>query len=184
MRIPALFFVLGYTVFIPTNPAPQGESQTSVWRRNRWPWPCGHPGAEYRPLRAEAVRQPPAPQRTVHKGMVDDSNALLFREGYFCQQFPGFIRGKNPAGFFAKLHNKHLRPQCNKKVGQEQQPCSCRGGRSMAVADSFIAPSPFPAFPVPPAWFYQRHGHRYPVWYWAGSDQAVLQRCGHPRPGQ
>lgn len=26
---------------------------------------------------------PLSPQRTVHKGMVDDSNALLFREGYF-----------------------------------------------------------------------------------------------------
>ena len=24
-----------------------------------------------------------SPQRTVHKGVVDDSDALLFREGYF-----------------------------------------------------------------------------------------------------
>ena len=38
---------------------------------------------------------PLSPQRTVHKGMVDDSNTLLFREGYFCQQSPCFIRGKN-----------------------------------------------------------------------------------------
>ena len=49
-----------------------------------------------------------SPQRTVHKGVVDDGDALLFWEGHFCQQFLCFISGKNPAGFFAKLHHNHL----------------------------------------------------------------------------
>ena len=35
LRIPAIFFVLGCTVFRPTDPAPRDESQTNVWRRNR-----------------------------------------------------------------------------------------------------------------------------------------------------
>lgn len=51
---------------------------------------------------------PLPPQRTVHKGMVDDGNPLPFRESHLRQQFSCFIRRKNPARFFAKLHHNHL----------------------------------------------------------------------------
>ena len=62
--------------------------------------------------------------------MVDDGNTLPFRESHLRQQFSCFIRGKNPARSFAKIHNHHLRPQCNKEIWQEQQPCSCRSSET------------------------------------------------------
>ena len=34
-------------------------------------------------------------------------------------------------------------------------------GNAVQTVFPVITPSPFPAFPVPLAWFYQRHGHRY-----------------------
>lgn len=62
MRITAISFLSGCTVFIPTNPVPRGGAQISVWSKNRWPWPCIRPGAGDRPPHTKFFSFPTCPK--------------------------------------------------------------------------------------------------------------------------
>lgn len=164
----------------PTDPSPRGASQTSVWRRNRRPRPCGLPGAGYRPLRPAipCPRREPSTKVWLMTAMPSCSGKVTSASSF-------------PVSSVAKIRPDSLRNSIiitsdlsvAKKLGNSNSHVPAASAEH-GCADSFKAPSPFPAFPVPLAWFYQRRGHRYPVWYWAGNAPAAPPRCGHPRPGQ
>ena len=56
----------------------------------------------------QLVRHSPAPERTIHKRMVENRHAVLFRKGDLCDQ-RSVLHGKDAAGFFSRSFRKVFR---------------------------------------------------------------------------